>query len=109
MIDFAQIQAFSDKIAERFQPEQIILFGSYACGQPTEDSDVDMLVILPFTEPPVQKAIEIRQQIKSPFALDLIARTPEQIQQRLAMGDFFIRDIIKNGRILYEANHSRVG
>lgn len=109
MISISQIQAFSQQIAEKFQPERIILFGSYASGQPTEDSDVDLLVILPFQELPVQKAIAIRQQIKAPFPLDLIARTPEQIQQRLEMGDFFIQDIMKNGRVLYEANHARVG
>lgn len=109
MISINQIQAFSQQIAEKFQPERIILFGSYASGQPTEDSDVDLLVILPFEELPVQKAIAIRQQIKAPFPLDLMARTPQQIQQRLEMGDFFIQDIMKNGRVLYEANHARVG
>jgi predicted nucleotidyltransferase len=109
MISISQIQAFSQQIAENFQPERIILFGSYASGQPTEDSDVDLLVILPFEELPVQKAIAIRQQLKAPFPLDLMARTPQQIQQRLAMGDFFIQDIMKNGRVLYEANHARVG
>ncbi len=109
MIDLSQIEAFSQQIVEKFQPERIILFGSYAYGQPTEDSDVDLLVILPFEEMPVQTAVAIRQQIKPPFPLDLIARTPEQIQQRLNMGDFFIQDIISKGRILYEANYTRVG
>jgi predicted nucleotidyltransferase len=109
MISLNQIQAFSQQIAEKFQPERIILFGSYASGKPTEDSDVDLLVILPFEELPVQKAIAIRQQIKAPFPLDLMARTPQQIQQRLDMGDFFIQDIMRNGRVLYEANHARVG
>ena len=109
MISFNQIQAFSQQIVEKFQPERIILFGSYAYGQPTEDSDVDLLVILPFEEMPVQKAIAIRRQVKSPFPLDLIARTSQQIQQRLDMGDFFIKDIMENGCILYEANHARMG
>ncbi len=109
MMSFSQIKALSQQIAEKFQPDRIILFGSYAYGQPTEDSDVDLLVILPFEEMPVQKAIEIRREIKSPFPLDLIVRTPEQIQQRLGMGDFFIQDIIQKGHILYEANHARVG
>jgi predicted nucleotidyltransferase len=108
MISISEIQAFSQRIAEKFQPERIILFGSYASGKPTEDSDVDLLVILPFEELPVEKAIAIRQQIKAPFPLDLMARTPQQIQQRMEMGDFFIQDIMKNGRVLYEANHARV-
>jgi predicted nucleotidyltransferase len=109
MITLEQIEEFSQQIAQKFQPDRIILFGSYAYGQPTEDSDVDLLVILPFEDLPVCKAIEIRRQIKPPFPLDLMARTSEQIQQRLDMGDFFIKDIIKNGRVLYETNHPRVG
>ncbi len=108
IIDISEIRAFSQKIVEKFQPERIILFGSYAYGQPNEDSDVDLLVILPFEEMPVKTAIAIRQQIKSPFPLDLIARTPDQIQQRLEMGDFFIQDIINRGYVLYEANHTGV-
>jgi predicted nucleotidyltransferase len=108
MITLEQIQEFSQQIAEKFQPDRIILFGSYAYGQPTEDSDVDLLVILPFEELPVYKAIEIRRAVKSPFPLDLMARTSEQIQQRLEMGDFFVQEIIQKGRILYEANYARV-
>jgi uncharacterized protein len=108
MIDFGQIQALSQQIIDKFQPERIILFGSYAYGEPTADSDVDLLVILPFQEMPVQKAIAIRQQIKAPFPLDLMARTPEYIQQRLEMGDFFIQDVIQNGRVLYEADYARM-
>lgn len=104
----SQIQAFSKEVAEQFQPERIILFGSYACGQSTEDSDVDLLLILPFEELPVRKATEVRQKIPAPFPLDLIVRTPEQIQQRLEMEDFFIQDILTNGQVLYEANHARV-
>jgi len=109
MISISQIQAFSQQIAEKFEPEKIILFGSHASGKPDKDSDVDLLVVLPFEDTPVRKAIEIRQSLPAPFPLDLIARTPEQVQQRLDMGDFFIQDIMKNGQILYEANHSRVG
>lgn len=109
MISHSQIQAFSQQIVEQFQPEQIILFGSYAYGQPSQDSDVDLLVILQFDGLPVHKAIEIRKKLKPTFSLDLITRTSKQIQQRLDMGDFFIKDILQKGRILYEANHARVG
>jgi uncharacterized protein len=109
MITLDQIQAFSQQIAEKFQPDRIILFGSYAYGQPTPDSDVDLLVILPFEDLPVYKAIEIRRAVKSPFPLDLMARTAEQIQQRLDMGDFFIQDIVQKGYVLYEANHAGMG
>ena len=108
MISSKEIQSFSQKIVEEFQPEQVILFGSYAYGQATQDSDVDLLVILPFEGLPVYKAIEIRKKLKPTFSLDLITRTSKQIQQRLDMGDFFIQDILQRGRILHEANHARV-
>jgi uncharacterized protein len=109
MIPFEEIQTFSQKIVDQFNPDRIILFGSYAYGQPNEDSDVDLLVILPFEDLPVYKAIEIRRQIKPTFPLDLLARTADQIQQRLEMGDFFIQDIMQKGQVLYETNHTRVG
>jgi len=94
MITLEQIQVFSQQIAKKFQPDRIILFGSYAYGQPTEDSDVDLLVILPFEELPVYKAIEIRRDVKPPFPLDLMARTSEQIQQRLDMGNFLFKTLL---------------
>jgi uncharacterized protein len=109
MISLEEIQSFSQQIVEEFQPEQIILFGSYAYGQPNQDSDVDLLVVLPFEGLPVYKAIEIRKKLKPTFSLDLITRTSKQIQQRLDMGDFFIKDILQKGHILYETNHRRVG
>lgn len=108
MIAISQIEALSQQITQKFQPKQIILFGSYAYGEPTEDSDVDLLVILPFEGHGVHKAIEIRNQVNSQFPLDLIVRTPEQLLQRQEMGDFFIQEILEKGRILYEANHARV-
>ena len=60
MVSFNQIQDFSQKIVKEFQPDRIILFGSYAYGQPTEDSDGDLLIILPVEKIPGQKAIAIR-------------------------------------------------
>jgi len=109
MISISQIQEFSQKIAEIFQPDRIILFGSYASGKPSEDSDVDLLVILPFEESAVDKAIAIRQHLKAPFPLDLFTRTPQYIEQRMEMGDFFIRDILQKDRVLYQTNQGRVG
>jgi uncharacterized protein len=108
MISFDQIQEFSQEIVDKFRPDKIILFGSYAYGEPNQDSDVDMLVILPFEGGPVHKAIEVRQAIDYHFPLDLLTRTPEHIQQRLDMGDFFIREILQKGRVLYEADYARV-
>ena len=103
MIETQDIQALAEKIATVFRPEQIILFGSYAWGMPTADSDVDLLVVLPFEGKSWRMAATIRHQLRSPFPVDLIARTPEQLQQRLQQGDTFLQEITHNGRVLYEA------
>jgi uncharacterized protein len=109
VISLTQIEDFCQEVVDKFQPEKIILFGSYAYGEPNQNSDVDLLVILPFESRSVQKAIEIRLAIDYHFPLDLLARTPQVVQQRLDMGDFFIRDIVQKGRVLYEADYARVG
>lgn len=109
MISLSQVQDFCQEVVEKFQPDKIILFGSYAYGEPNQDSDIDLLVILPFEGHPAKKAAEILIAIDYHFPLDLLARTSEQIQQRIDMGDFFIQEIVNEGRILYEADYARVG
>jgi predicted nucleotidyltransferase len=109
LIKRIQIRAFSDAIAREFRPRKIVLFGSYAYGKPTKDSDVDVLVIMPFNRKRGRKSLEIRQRIPADFPLDLIVRTPEFIAQRLEWGDCFIREILAKGDVLYEAPDSGVG
>jgi len=105
MITMRQIEDVSGRIAAEFEPERILLFGSYAWGAPSPDSDVDLLVILPFEGKAVAKSVEMRLKIKPPFPVDLLVRTPEKIHERLALGDPFIRSILEKGKVLYEANH----
>jgi len=100
-----QIQEYSDRIVAEFKPERIILFGSYAYGTPTPDSDVDLLLVMPFDGHPTRKALDILNQINPPFAIDLLVRSPEQMRQRLAWNDFFLREIVERGRVLYAATH----
>ena len=109
MISSIQIRQVSDEIARRFQPERIILFGSYAYGTPTEDSDVDLLVVLPFEERTAKKATEIRQAVRAGFPMDLIPITPERLRHRLEIEDFFLREVVEKGRVLYEADYTGVG
>jgi uncharacterized protein len=108
MIEIKQIESLSHDIAHAFHPQRIILFGSYAHGTPTDDSDVDLLVILPFKEKSTTKAIEIRGKIKPKIPVDLLVRTPQQIEERIAMNDWFIREIVEHGKTLYEENNSGV-
>ncbi len=109
MVEMEKIFGLSERIAGEFQPERIILFGSYAYGTPSKDSDVDLLVILPFKGKPTRKALEILNKTNPQIPLDLIVRTPEQIKERLANRDWFICEIMEKGRLLYESNHARMG
>lgn len=103
MITMEQIHEMSNRIVDAFQPNQIILFGSYAYGQPTETSDVDVLVIMPLQGRGVWKALEIVQHLAHPFSIDLLVRDPKYIRQRLEWNDFFIREIMEKGHVLYAA------
>ncbi len=91
------------EIAEKFKPQRIILFGSYARGDPRPESDVDMLVIMDTPLKEVQQAIQICHQIEYRFGLDLIVHTPKRLAERVRMGDSFLRDVLEEGKVLYEA------
>jgi predicted nucleotidyltransferase len=109
LVNRHQIRAFSNAIAREFRPHKIVLFGSYAYGKPTEDSDVDVLVIMPFDRRQGRKSLEIRQRIPADFPLDLIVRTPESITRRMRLGDCFVQEILAKGDVLYEATDPGVG
>jgi predicted nucleotidyltransferase len=100
----ALIQAFAAAIAREFQPERIILFGSHARGETTPDSDVDLLVVMPRNgKTRYEQAFEIRQKITAGFPLDLVVRSPEEVQERMGMNDWFMHDIFREGVTLYAA------
>jgi predicted nucleotidyltransferase len=105
MVEMKRIRDLTAQIAREFNPDRIILFGSHAYGEPSNDSDVDILVVLSFKGKPVRKAIEIRNRINARMPLDLIVRTPEQLAERLAQNDWFMREIVERGRTLYESNN----
>jgi len=104
------IRRFARRIAERFHPDRIILFGSYAYGTPHNESDVDLLVIMPAHDV-VNQAIRIWNAFDDPFSLDLIVRTPKQIERGLRPDDpdWFLREVMEKGKVLYEAPHRSVG
>ncbi len=97
------LPAAVERIIRELQPEKIILFGSYAYGTPTPDSDVDLLVIMETDAPSKERAWAVsRLLIPRPFPVDILVRTPQEIERALAQGDFFIREIMERGKVLYE-------
>jgi predicted nucleotidyltransferase len=96
------------QIVDAFDPEKVILFGSHAYGRVTEDSDVDVLVVMP-TRNPVAQACKIRLAVDHPFPLDLLVRSPEHLESRLKVGDSFWQEVLSRGKVLYEKGNRPVG
>jgi predicted nucleotidyltransferase len=107
-IPLTAIRRLARKIAERFAPQKIILFGSYAYGKPHVESDVDLLVIMP-TRNAIDQSIRICMAFERAFSLDLIVRTPWQVERGLKDGNWFLREVISKGKVLYEARNSEMG
>ena len=103
MVPMKSIRRYCEAIAREFQPQRIVLFGSHAGGKPHEDSDVDVLVIMK-SRPALgtRPALAIRQRIAAGFPVDLIVREPEEVRQRILLGDSFLREITEQGRVMYE-------
>ncbi|MBV9124495.1 MAG: nucleotidyltransferase domain-containing protein [Planctomycetes bacterium] len=104
----AVIRRFARQVAECFHPDKIILFGSHAYGRPHADSDVDILVVMPAHDE-INQAVQIRQRTDHFFPLDLIVRTPHNFRWRLEEGDWFLREVVSKGKVLYEKAHSPLG
>jgi predicted nucleotidyltransferase len=102
------IRRFARQVAEKFRPDKIILFGSYAYGTPNADSDVDILVVMPARNE-IDQSVRIELATDPPFPLDLIVRTPKNLKWRLEEGDWFLREITAKGKVLYEKADAGVG
>jgi predicted nucleotidyltransferase len=107
-VPMSAIRRYARQIVEKFQPDKIILFGSYAYGQPHEWSDVDILVDMPARNQ-IDQAIRIIHALDAPFPLDLIVRTPKRLQRDWEDGDWFLREVLAKGKVLYEKSDGKVG
>ena len=97
----ALLAGITQRIVEQFQPYQVVLFGSYAYGTPDLESDVDLLVVMDSDEPMAQRIRRVTEVAKVRFLpMDIIVRTPAEMVQRLAMGDFFLAEILEKGKVL---------
>lgn len=91
------------QIVERFEPQKVILFGSYADGKPTDDSDVDLLVVMDGDEEPIHTAARISAAIDHPFALDIVVSKPSTLEASFKRRGNFATEIMTRGVVLYEA------
>lgn len=104
------LQRMAQEIAATFNPEKIILFGSHAWGKPHRDSDVDLLVMTDALGPlrPAQRRRIVKAVCQPPLVpMDVLVNTPEEVRQRIAMGDLFFDKILNKGKVLYERPHRK--
>lgn len=100
----AEIDKIVRRVVDVYQPEKIILFGSYAYGKPRADSDLDLLIIKKTSERFINRLTNVRKIVSDPnrsIPFEPIVLTPDEIEERLAIGDQFIDEILKKGEVLY--------
>lgn len=105
IVTYALLTDMTRRIVEACDPEMVVLFGSYGCGEPNGHSDVDIFAVMNSThdgETNHRRVMNVRAAARVPFLpLDVVVRTPEEVEARLSIGDFFIRDILDRGKVLY--------
>lgn len=98
------LQNIVHRLVAGYAPQRIILFGSRVYGEPNEDSDIDLLVIKDTTQRPLERWIEVKRLLRDlscKVAISPLVYTPQEIEKRLAIGDFFIQEILEKGKVLY--------
>ncbi len=102
-----KIQQAAQKIVDAVQPDKIILFGSFAYGNPTPDSDVDLFVVMKSGERIHKRMMDLSEILSPrPFPVEIITRTPMELKERLEIGDCFFKEIVSKGKLLYERESS---
>lgn len=99
-VTMRHIRAYVRRIVERFAPDKVILFGSQAYGTPHADSDVDLLVVMPCRNE-LDQMVKISYELEAPFSLDIIVRKPKVFEYRIREGDWFLREVVAKGKVMY--------
>lgn len=93
-----------EKIKAEYQPEKIILYGSYAYGKPTADSDIDLFIIKDTDKRRTDRYVEVSRLVYKPgryISISPNVYTPQEVEERLALGDDFVEDVLTKGEVLY--------
>lgn len=103
------VKSFLEEVKEivqalkvNYKPEKIILFGSLANGKTNESSDIDLMIIKQTKKNPWERAAEVDRFIKHNLPVDFLVYTPEEVKERIQINDFFIKEIMERGQVIYE-------
>ena len=100
------IEALVERLVAEYAPQKVILFGSYAYGNPRSDSDIDLLVIKETPDRFIDRWVTVRRILSDPerkLPLEVLVLTPQEVSNRLDIGDQFLNEILEKGRVLYAA------
>jgi predicted nucleotidyltransferase len=103
-VDKEIIHKMVHRIIKEYQPKMIILFGSHAYGQPTEDSDIDLLIVKDTPKRPIDRWIEVKRLLRDIIPIRPVSPlvyTSQEFEERKAMKDFFVEEILERGEVLY--------
>jgi predicted nucleotidyltransferase len=109
VVTIRQIQEVADRIVRHFKPHKVILFGSRAYGRPYRDSDVDLVVVMPYRGRALTQTVKILGKCDPPFATDLLVYRPQEFRERYRQFDPFVRHAVDRGKVLYDRRSKGVG
>ena len=98
------ISDIAKKIKKEYKPQKIILYGSFAYGNPDRDSDIDLFIMKDTDERPIDRRVAIRRMVsklRNGYPFSSIVLTPKELERRLKIGDQFLQEIISKGEVLY--------
>jgi predicted nucleotidyltransferase len=98
------IEEIVERIKKEYQPEKIVLFGSYAYGEPHEDSDIDLFIIKDTDKRRIDRFVEVKKLVYDPnrkISVSPIVYTNQELQERLKIKDFFVSEVLEKGKVLY--------
>ncbi|MDY7030329.1 MAG: nucleotidyltransferase domain-containing protein [Thermodesulfobacteriota bacterium] len=97
-----ELRKIVSNVKSNYDPEKIILFGSSTKGYLTDEGDIDLIIIKTTKDDPWKRAAQVDSFIDHVVPVDLLIYTPEEIESRLKINDFLVKDILENGIVLYE-------
>ena len=103
---YREIETIVERIACEYDPQKIILFGSCARGYFDRDSDIDLFIIKETDRPRYERAYQVATLLDHRLPVDIVVYTPGEVEERLSYGDFFVKEIMDEGRVLYEREDS---
>lgn len=99
------ILEIANKIKDSYHPQKIVLFGSAVRGEFEAGSDIDFLIVKNSHKPMHKRVVDVFRLLRGinrEYPLDFIVFTPNELQKRLQLGDFFVKNIFEEGEIIYE-------